>query len=65
MTKRLVPFDRLNPDWGINYSRDHLRRKVKAREFPKPVPVSDSRIAWLQEEVEAWIASRQAARDQA
>ena len=33
-------------------------------EFPKPVPLSERRVAWLLDEVEAWIEQRVAARDQ-
>ena len=53
---RLVTFDQLKPGKGIAYSRDHLRRKVKAGEFPAPVQVSDRRIAWREDDVDAWIA---------
>jgi Prophage CP4-57 regulatory protein (AlpA) len=60
---KLITFDRLWPDFGINYTRDHLRRKVKAREFPTPVQVSDCRIAWLEREILQWIDDRIAARE--
>jgi Prophage CP4-57 regulatory protein (AlpA) len=55
---KLIPFDRLKPDKGINYCRDHIRRKVKAGEFPKPIELSDRRIAWREDEIDEWLASR-------
>jgi predicted DNA-binding transcriptional regulator AlpA len=55
---KLISFGRLKPEKGIDYCRDHLRRKVKAGEFPKPVALSDRRIAWREEEVDEWLASR-------
>jgi predicted DNA-binding transcriptional regulator AlpA len=55
---RLIDFKSLGPAKGINYSRDHLRRKCKAGEFPKPIALSDHRIAWRESEVDDWLASR-------
>lgn len=55
---KLIDFKNLGPRKGINYSRDHLRRKVRAGEFPKPIALSDRRIAWREDEVDEWLASR-------
>jgi predicted DNA-binding transcriptional regulator AlpA len=60
---KLVTFDRLKPDYGVAYSRDHLRRKCAAGDFPKPVTVSSARIAWISDDIEEWIESRAKARD--
>ena len=60
---RLIIFKELGPVKGIRYSRDHLRAKVKATEFPAPIPLSDGRIAWIEAEVDAWIERRAALRD--
>jgi predicted DNA-binding transcriptional regulator AlpA len=54
---KLITFDQLKPNKGIPYCRVHLMRKVGAGEFPKPVPLSGRRIAWLEAEVDAWIAA--------
>jgi predicted DNA-binding transcriptional regulator AlpA len=51
------------------WSRDHLRRKCNAGEYPKPVVLSrdhngkPSRTAWVSEEIEAYKAARLAERD--
>lgn len=60
---RLIDFKSLGPVKGINYSRDHLRRKWKAGEFPKPVRVSEHRIGWIEAEVDAWLDAKERARD--
>jgi predicted DNA-binding transcriptional regulator AlpA len=59
---RLLTFNQLK-DKGIPWCRDHLRRKAKAGEFPAPVPISDSRIAWVETEVDVWMEARTAERD--
>jgi prophage regulatory protein len=51
---RLLTFPQLQGR-GIPYCRDHLRRKWRAGEFPAPVELSPTRIAWVEEEVNAWI----------
>jgi len=62
---KLLTFSELHPVKGISYSRDHLRRKWNAGEFPKPIPVSGRRIAFVEAEVDDWLADRIAARDTA
>jgi len=62
---RVIVFERLRSEKGITYSRDHLRRKSGKGEFPKPIPLSPHRIAWLEEEIDAWLAERAARRDSA
>jgi hypothetical protein len=60
---KLLPFDQLRPQKGIPYCRDHLRRKIRAGEFPKPVALSDRRIAWIEAEVDDWLVARAAERE--
>jgi len=59
---RLLTFDELKLQKGIPYCRDHLRRLVKAGEFPKPLEVGARRIAWSEEEVDAHLAAIAARR---
>ena len=37
---------------------------IEHNQFPKPVPLSERRVAWLLHEIEAWIEQRIAVRDQ-
>jgi prophage regulatory protein len=62
---KLLTFKQLGPEKGIPYSRDHWRRKCRAGEAPTPVPISDRRVAWIESEIDEWLASRAAARDTA
>lgn len=59
---KLLTFSQLKPEKGIFYCRVHLMRKVEAGEFPKPIDLSDRRIAWIESEVDDWIATRAALR---
>ena len=47
---------------GIRWSRQHLARKVKAREFPQPVKIGAGTNTWLEFEIDAWIEARAAER---
>jgi prophage regulatory protein len=47
---------------GILYSRNHLRDMCKDGRFPAPVHLSSNRKAWIESEIDAWIAEKQKAR---
>lgn len=55
-------------DKGISYSRTHLKRLIDSGKFPKPARFTDdvrtSRLFWSEKEIDAWLKSRLAARDQ-
>jgi hypothetical protein len=53
----LVPFSALK-GFGIDLSRDTVRRLVKAGKFPAPRMIGGHRIAWLLSEILEWIATR-------
>jgi predicted DNA-binding transcriptional regulator AlpA len=59
---KLIDFKQLKPEKGIPYSRDHLRRRCKAGTFPMPIKLSDRRIAWIEQEVDDFVADQAAAR---
>jgi hypothetical protein len=49
---------------GIRFHRDHLRRLVKQGLFPRPFKFSPGESAkdfWTDEQIEAYLAARQAA----
>ena len=50
---------------GIRYSKAQLWRLVKAGTFPRPIRLGAARSAWVEGEVDAWIAERIAERDTA
>ncbi|HHH46710.1 MAG TPA: AlpA family phage regulatory protein, partial [Thiotrichales bacterium] len=42
----------------VGLSRPTIYRKIRLGEFPKPIRVSDYRVGFLEEEIEAWISER-------
>jgi prophage regulatory protein len=62
MKMKLLSYNDLKPRRGIDYTRDRLRAKVKAGEFPAPISLSEGRIAWIEQEIDAWIEQRAALR---
>ena len=59
---RVLTFDQLKGK-GVPYCRMHIDRLEKAGEFPKRVQLSPNRVAWVESEIDDWIAQRIAARD--
>jgi len=49
----------------VGLSRSEIYRLMKLNRFPKNVPLGERIRAWDADEIEAWIAERIAARDQA
>ena len=41
---------------GIVYSKNHIRRLVKAGKFPAPIYLSERRPAWTEGALDEWIA---------
>jgi prophage regulatory protein len=51
---------------GIRYHRAHIFRLVKAGQFPRPIKLGLGRggaVAWVEQEIDAYIQARMAARD--
>lgn len=48
---------------GITYSRQHRHRLIKAGRFPKPVKGAGKSNAWIETEVDGWIACKISERD--
>lgn len=59
---RLLDYDGLL-EKGINYSRVHLWRLVVAERFPRPVKGAGKGNAWLESEIDEFIAGLVADRD--
>lgn len=58
---RLIPYAEVLDRVGL--SRGHVARLVNAGGFPKPVAVTPKRTAFVEAEIDRWIADRIAARD--
>jgi prophage regulatory protein len=59
---KVVPYNQLE-DYGIVFSRTHIKRLMDEGKFPRPVQVGERRIAWLESEILAWLEARVAKRD--
>jgi prophage regulatory protein len=62
---KLMSYDELKPNKGIGYSKVQLWRLEKLGNFPKRVPLGRGRHGWAEHEIDAWIAARIRARDDA
>jgi prophage regulatory protein len=59
---KFITYAQLKPVKGIGYTRRHLRDLVRDGKFPKPVELSEARIAWVEEEIDQWQAAKAAQR---
>ena len=58
MARKLVCYDDLEPR-GIRFSRVHLRRLEARGLFPQHVTIGAGNfIAWFEDEIDDWLASR-------
>lgn len=46
-------------------SRAAIYEAIRAGTFPSPVPIGTNSVAWLEEEIDRWIAERLIERDKA
>jgi prophage regulatory protein len=60
---RFICYDELKPKKGIGYSKTQLWRKEKDGTFPRRVRIGAQRHAWLENEIDNWIAARAAERE--
>src|ERR1700683_1323928 len=56
--RKLVSKKELKSIHGIPYSFAHIARLEKAGQFPKRIRLGACRVAWWEDEVENWKASR-------
>jgi prophage regulatory protein len=62
---KLLAYDDLRPTKGIGYSKVQFWRLERVGKFPKRVPLGANRHGWADHEIDAWIAERIRARDDA
>jgi predicted DNA-binding transcriptional regulator AlpA len=54
---RLFSYIELGPKKGIPHSREHIRQLVKLKKFPAPVKTGKRSIAWLEDELDLYVAT--------
>jgi prophage regulatory protein len=62
---RVIPYSRLEMEKGIRFSREHIRRLIKAEKFPPPLALGDHTIGWIDSELDAWLEAKAARRPSA
>ena len=60
---KMLCFGDLKPQKGLPYSRAHYYRLIESGSFPKPIKFGN-RVAFLEPEIDAWIAARITERDE-
>jgi prophage regulatory protein len=59
---RVISFAELKAAKGIPFSGVWIRKLIADGKFPKPITLSDNRVAFLENEIDAWLAERVAER---
>jgi prophage regulatory protein len=59
---RLLTLDELNERKGISYSRSQLWKLERAGKFPRRVPLGIKSVRWDEDEIDAYIDAKKAAR---
>jgi prophage regulatory protein len=59
---KLIPMNALD-EKGIPYSRAHLYRLIHTKKFPAPIRLGENRIAFVEEEIDAWLEQKRVERD--
>ena len=60
---RLLSYKDLKPQKGIPYSPEWIRELVNRGQFPRPVPLGEKRVGFVEAEIDAWLKARAAKRD--
>lgn len=56
---RIYTYPELRDRFGISYSRDHIRRLVRAGLFPAPAMKLSPRLnAWRERDLREWLATK-------
>ena len=61
MADRFISLDEVRD--RVSFSKTHLYRKIAAGTFPRPVPLGPNKVAFLESEVDHWMAERVEARE--
>jgi prophage regulatory protein len=60
---RVLSYPELRERKGIVWSRTHIYRLINAGKFPQPLKLGEGTTAWLEAEVDRWLASHVSERD--
>jgi prophage regulatory protein len=61
--KRALLYNQLKAEKGIPWSRQYVRRLERVGRFPHHIHIGPNTIAWLEDELDAYLAERAGERD--
>jgi prophage regulatory protein len=61
MQRRFTSYPELKDRHGLPWTRQHVDRLIKKGKFPEKVKLSEHRVGWWSDQIEAWIATKQVA----
>ena len=50
---------------GIPFTKQHIDRLIRKGEFPRPIKIGSNTNAWIEDEVDQYVADRVTQRDAA
>jgi prophage regulatory protein len=62
---RILSYPELRDRKGIVWSRAHIYRLMRAGRFPQPLKLGEGTTAWLEDEIDRWLARHITERDNA
>lgn len=62
---RILSFPELREKKGIVWSRVHVDRMIEAGKFPRKVHIGEATVGWIEDEVDEYLKTCAAARDNA
>jgi predicted DNA-binding transcriptional regulator AlpA len=61
---KVLSYDDLQTEKGINFSRQWVRKLVNAGKFPRPISLGGgARVAFVESEIDDWLRARVRERD--
>lgn len=65
MAQRMLRYRDLWEERGIPFSRSYINRLERAGKFPRRVKLGPNTVAWREDEIDEWLASRERATKEA
>jgi prophage regulatory protein len=63
--QRILTYPQLKPEKGVPWTRQYLSRLEAAGKFPRRVQLGPNTVAWVEAEIDEWLAGRAAEREAA
>jgi prophage regulatory protein len=61
---RVISYKDLKAQKGIAFSRQWLARLIALNRFPKPINLGEATVAFVEDEIDAWLTARVRERDE-